>query len=95
MRLSGIGSDFTALQGENLTFWIEMPDTRGIFQKNSVILMTIDLILIAFPYLHAKCHAFPLIYLLTYYYAIIIPSYYLIITVILNKLKSMRSLYLW
>ncbi|EFO21517.1 hypothetical protein LOAG_06969 [Loa loa] len=28
MRLSGIGPDFTALQDENLTFWIEMPDAR-------------------------------------------------------------------
>ncbi|KAM3726784.1 Filamin-A [Dirofilaria immitis] len=28
MRLSGIRPDFTALQNENLTFWIEMPDTR-------------------------------------------------------------------
>ncbi|EJW87426.1 hypothetical protein WUBG_01660 [Wuchereria bancrofti] len=28
MRLSGIKSDFTALQGEDLIFWIEMPDTR-------------------------------------------------------------------
>ncbi|VIO86121.1 Filamin/ABP280 repeat family protein [Brugia malayi] len=28
MRLSGIKSDVTALQGEDLIFWIEMPDTR-------------------------------------------------------------------